>query len=142
MEIRRWGVLGGVVILVAISLVWVFRPVSVVQKHGRMQKTVVFDKAQYVFKPVHEITDDAHYLKLLMTIHSYVDPQLLGYDYRRVTVLETDQVSIQPTDVTVIESTDHSLMVQFLFELPDSATPTVPFSIKLFTHSDNHVDWD
>jgi hypothetical protein len=139
--IKKWV---GLMVVVGICLLAMginYTKKSVVSQIVLNQQTQVFDEAQFLFKPIYEFNETRHDLKLLISVTSYIYPELLTLDYGEMIVLEVgDQVWGADT-YDILETTPHSLVVQLIFKL-DSFDPSAPFGVRLFTYSDNEVRWN
>ena len=114
---------------------------SVEKKVIFTQKEVVIDEAHFLFKPIFEKKNELEKLKVLIEITSYIDEELLHFNYKKNSMLEFNEHFLQAKEFQVIEKTNHKLIGHLIFEL-SKFNVTEPFGIKLFTYSDNEVYWN
>ena len=112
-----------------------------VQKIILSKKEVIFDEAKFIFNPILEKKGDTLKLKFLIEITSYINADLLDFDFNEVIMLVFNDDAIESSQYEIIEKGAHRLIANITFNI-EQFTPTTQFGLKVFTYSDNDVFWD
>ncbi|MEK9726512.1 MAG: hypothetical protein VW397_00240 [Candidatus Margulisiibacteriota bacterium] len=105
------------------------------------QKEQVIDEAHFVFKPIYEYNKKQKKLKLLVEITSYIHDDLLNLNYKEISMVEFNNELYKAIEYKIIEKSKHKLIANIIFN-PTNFQSTQPFGIRLFTYSDNEINWN
>ena len=111
------------------------------KKEIYQQKEVIIDEAQFIFKPIYEYRKKSKQMKFLVEITSYINEEIINLNYKKIAALEIEEHIFQPIDFKVIEKTNHKLIGHLVFEI-NKLKKNQPFGIKVFTFSENEVNWN
>ena len=108
------------------------------QKIIRMQKEVILDEAQFIFKPVMEVNKQNVELKILLDVTSFIHPEIIEFNFKKLVVLSMADQLYSPHQFVVMEQTKDQVLGSLLFDL-GPVSPTASFSLNVSVFSDHDI---
>jgi len=132
------------IFMVFIGIIAIFSIKNVIEtnqtiKEVLTKKETILDESQFIFNPIFEKNGSNNELKILVEITSYMNPEILQFNYKEQSLIEFGNIILQPTKWTILEQSKYKVIGQLTFELNKRVEQ---FKLKLFTYSDHEIHWN